>query len=86
LRPIHKVIAAVQKLTPEDFSERADFFHELDEILESEAYSSPELLKLQWDRFVQALEQYLGKNDSDWKIKIKDVMSTKTDYRNIIGE
>jgi hypothetical protein len=86
LRPIHKVIEAVQKLTPEDFPERADFFHELDEITESAAYSAPELLKLQWDRFVQALEQHLGKGDEPWKLAIKDVMSTKTDYRTVIGE
>jgi hypothetical protein len=76
----------VQKLTPEDFEHRADFFHELDEIAESAAYSAPELLKLQWDRFVEALQSYLGPGDEPWKTQIKDVMSTKTDYRTVLGE
>jgi len=88
VRPIHKVIEAVQKLTPEDWPKRADFFHELDEITEAAAYSLPELLKMQWDRFVEILQEFLGASlpGEKWKDDIRDVMSTKVDYRDIIGE
>ena len=88
MRPIHKVIAAVQKLTPEDFIDRADFFHELDEISSSAAYSAPELLKMQWDRFVECLEIHLGGpgEDTEWKQEIKDLLSTKLDYRTVLNE
>lgn len=82
------MIEAVQKLTPEDWPGRADFFHELDEITESSAYSAPKLLKMQWDRFVDALQEFLGPPlpGEEWKTQIKDVMSTKVDYRVILDE
>jgi len=85
MRPIDKIIKAIKLLLPAEFDGKADFLYELDSIDSSAAYSSPENLGLSWDRLIETLET-LGEADTDWKRKIQDLMSTKLDYRTVIGE
>ena len=83
MRPIDKVITAVKMCLPTEFEGRADFIYKLDEICESVNYKT---VHLSWQRFFDLIDKDLGQPDTDWKRKIQDIVSTKIDYRTVLGE
>ena len=86
MRPIHKVIDALKTLIPDSYENKTDLIYELDEIKASATYAAPELTGMLWERLIEALET-LGEIGQDkWKQDIQDLMSTKVDYREILGE
>jgi len=86
MRPLDKVIKAIKLLLPEEFDGKGDLVYELDSITESVNFSAPENLGRCWTRLIEAMNDHLGEIDTPWKQKVADVLSTKTDYRTVLGE
>ncbi len=87
MRPIAKVIKAAITMIPDDFEKRADLMYELDEIVESAAYAAPEMTGMLWGRFIDTLDEHLGQpNGVKWKQDILELLSTRIDYRTVLGE
>ena len=85
-RPIHKVIDALKTLIPDEYENKTDLIYELEEIKSSASYAAPGLTGMLWDRLCEALETLGEPGQDKWKQDIKDLISSKTDYRTILGE
>ena len=85
MRPIHKVCEAIKLLIPSDYKYHADLFYELNDIIDEATYASTEITGYLWYQLIYSLE-IIGVPDVKWKKDIQDLMSSKVDYRAIIGE
>lgn len=85
MRPLDKMIKAIKAILPEEFEGKADLLYDLESIESSLDFSQPRNIGDNWGRLLASLEE-LGPPDTDWKVKLQDLMSSKLDYRTVLGE
>lgn len=86
MRPIYKVIKAIQTQIPVDFERRADLLDALNDISETSASTVPELMQHNWDKLSNTLAAYLRVPNCDWKIEILKIKSGVKDYKQFLIE
>ena len=87
MRPLDKVIEAIQRITPEDFDKREEWLRVLDRIKDSVYYAAPEVMPAWWSALAHACEDILGDpNTCEWKSRIAMVVMDKIDYKGILNE
>jgi len=85
MRPIHLVVAAIKKIVPEDFGNRAELFARIDDIVDSSAYTAPELMSMRWQQLGVTLADLIGDADTEWNDTIKKLMRSEIHYQEFLG-
>ena len=77
-RNIHDVIDSVIREIPDDFEHRQNLKEALKTINYQAYYMAPECIGIQWAKLTNTLQNVLGSLDSDWKKKIKSIVTGET--------
>jgi len=79
-RPLPLVIDAMIAQIPRNNPNRDRIRHVLYAIKDSCFYTAPEAMKLRWGQVSDALCNYLGEPDTDWKKTISDIFADRLDF------
>ena len=77
-RNIHDVIDSVIREIPDDFEHRQNLKEALKMIKQQAYYVAPECIGIQWTKLINTLQNALGDLDSEWKKKIKSIVTGET--------
>ena len=81
-RDIDNVIDQIIREIPHDFVHRRKLKNEFKEISNASYFTAPEAMQRRWQELVGILDNRLGPCDSDWKKKIKSILSGEADQNS----